>query len=294
MPFKEPLPQQRLLLTHLRPFLRQSGDDHREPWYMGERKLLDYLLVYIASGQGIFSLEDQCFAVKEGDLFWMPPDIVHSMRGTSRIMHCLYLHFDLEYDPARSHWNAVIPAGITDLSPWLNRMHPPCPDEQINSWHGPIDYHGSKRQLHELIASICREHRRGEGHPLRLSGMLLELLDLLLQHTAAPGRENHHDRLMDEAAACIRMESEHIVTVSELSSRFGLSDSHFRRLFRDRHGQTPAAMLQQSRIRAACELLAYSNCNISEIAARTGFNSIYNFSRVFKREMGISPRDYRR
>ena len=93
-------------MTALRPYIRQCGDDWRCPWIIKERKLLDYLLVYVPEGQGVFSIEDISFEISGKTLFWVPPDTLKEMRGTSARMRCLYINFDLEYDPARSHWDA--------------------------------------------------------------------------------------------------------------------------------------------------------------------------------------------
>ena len=37
----------------LKPFVRQSGNDWRIPWFLKSRKLFDYLLVYIPTGKAI-------------------------------------------------------------------------------------------------------------------------------------------------------------------------------------------------------------------------------------------------
>lgn len=293
MPLKEPDYVQAYRLAALRPFVRQSGDDMRPPWYIGERSLFDYLLVYIASGEGVFTLQDTVFPVREGDLFWVPPDTPHSMRGSSRVMNCVYLHFDLLYDPVRSHWNAVIPGGLLDLSPWTERMHPLLCDAQINSWGGVLDYKGQKHDLLSLMREACREHRRCKGHSLRLGAMLLEIIDLLIRNTENADDSSYWNRQMDEAASYIRNNAASIKSLASLALRFKCSVSHFRRLFTARHGIAPHKMLQGCRIKAACELLAYGNANVSETAARCGFSSIYSFSRAFRRETGISPKNYR-
>lgn len=43
----------------------------------------------------------------------------------------------------------------------------------------------------------------------------------------------------------------------------------------------------------ATQLLRYTNKNIADIAAKTGFPDIYYFSRAFKRKMSVSPSEYR-
>ena len=59
-------------------------------------------------------------------------------------------------------------------------------------------------------------------------------------------------------------------------------------------GQTLTGALAQLRLRQAARLLAYTSRNVSEIAADVGFESAFYFSRVFKRNFGASPLEYRK
>jgi len=44
----------------------------------------------------------------------------------------------------------------------------------------------------------------------------------------------------------------------------------------------------------AAALLRANNTSLSEVAAAVGYRSEISFSRVFRREMGLAPREYRR
>ncbi|MCK4981275.1 MAG: AraC family ligand binding domain-containing protein, partial [Victivallaceae bacterium] len=78
------------MLHNFSPYLRQSGNQWRPRWNIKGRKLLDYLLVFIASGEGVFSLNNETFQVGSGDAVLIPPDTIHAMSGTSEKMYCIY------------------------------------------------------------------------------------------------------------------------------------------------------------------------------------------------------------
>lgn len=59
-------------------------------------------------------------------------------------------------------------------------------------------------------------------------------------------------------------------------------------------GRTPNAEILRVKISRARQLLASTDLNLSEIAARCGFRYSEYFSVVFKRETGIAPGEYRR
>ncbi|MDD5707735.1 MAG: helix-turn-helix domain-containing protein [Kiritimatiellae bacterium] len=282
-------------LLRLAPFVRQSGNDRRAPWFLGERRLLDYLAVFIASGQGHFSVGAEDFEVGPGDLVWIPPDTPHSMRGYPPVMHCLYVHFDLLYDPARSHWDAYIPSGTLDLSPFRRLMHPPVDDPAIAAWRGLLRV-SNPGAIETRLRDICFEHRRSpSGSALLLSGMLLGLLSDILRGVESLGAlTSAHLSDLRTAEAAIQSHLTGDLDVFPLAQAARLSCSHFRRLFRERFGESPRAMHRRARIRRACELLVYSNLNVSEIAAALGYSTVHNFSRAFSQIAGAPPSRYRR
>ncbi len=292
---KIPDPPTASRLCTLRPFVRQSGDSIRPQWEMGNRKLLDYLLVCINSGYGVFTLEDQIYNIRAGDLFWVPPDTMHSMRGDSEAMHCIYLHFDLLYDPARSHWDATIPAGVLDLSADRHLMHPPLEDAEINRWRGIIPLKFHRNRILETMRSICRLHRRNAVYSLELSGMMLSLLELI-RLSASPSPENLP--LREELnAAVIYLERRHgdpSLSILDIARHCGISHTHFRRMFHRHFGMAPLEYLRNFRNHRARELLMFTSLSVGEIAELAGFHDIYDFSRTFKQLNGISPLQFRR
>ncbi len=59
-------------------------------------------------------------------------------------------------------------------------------------------------------------------------------------------------------------------------------------------GQTPAERLRDFRLEQACSRLASEQRSITEIALECGFASAQYFSRVFRRQYGIAPDQWRR
>ncbi len=281
------------MLSNFSPYLRQSGNQWRPRWSIGARKLLDYLLVFIASGEGVFTLNGKTFPVAAGEAVLIPPDTSHSMSGTSEKMHCIYLHFDMIYDPERSLWDACIPAGTQDLSPFKKFMHPAISNPFWRELEGKLQL-TNPNILKALMIRICSLHNNCKAaNTLRTSGILLELLaeiqDQVLEHKQKTVL--NHEKLT-AAANYISEHPEIAVNIKKLAKKSGLSESHFRKLFHKLYGVSPKTMHMQVRIRKSCELLTYWNMNVSETAEQLNFSSIYSFSRTFKNILGISPSQY--
>ncbi|MFA7231074.1 MAG: helix-turn-helix domain-containing protein [Victivallaceae bacterium] len=281
-------------LAALRPYIRQSGNDVRGCWLLKNRKLLDYLLVFIVKGRGIFTVDGEQFDVNDNDLIWIPPDTEHEMSGTSETMHCLYLHFDLVYDRQRSHWDACIPGGTLDLSSWKQYLHPPVNDPAINSLKGKIQVNNSA-EIRILLEKMCKEHQQYPAkEALLLSGMLLELIALILRGQETGGQPGSlHSRKLQAAAAYIFNNINGELDAGKMATKFGFSLSHFRKLFREVNGVCPRTLHRTARINRAAELLVYSQKTVSEIADELGFSTIHSFSRAFRDVIKLSPRQYR-
>ncbi len=71
-----------------------------------------------------------------------------------------------------------------------------------------------------------------------------------------------------------------------------LSTSRFSHMFKAAMGITPLEYITSIRIDKAKELLANSDYTISEIADKTGFSSQNYFTRVFKKHVGVPPKEY--
>lgn len=83
-------------------------------------------------------------------------------------------------------------------------------------------------------------------------------------------------------------------TVEELAAEAYLSRSAFAERFAALVGVPPMAYLAAWRMQVAAQSLRESRRSIAQIAAAVGYESEATFSRAFKREIGVSPGEYRR
>jgi AraC-like DNA-binding protein len=74
----------------------------------------------------------------------------------------------------------------------------------------------------------------------------------------------------------------------------GLSAKHLHELFSRELGVTPHRYQLAQRMRRAQALLAATDLPITTIAFELGFSTSQQFSRTFRRQIGATPREYRR
>src|SRR5215831_7360007 len=81
--------------------------------------------------------------------------------------------------------------------------------------------------------------------------------------------------------------------VERLASVSGVSEAHFARSFKEAFGAPPHRYLLTRRIERAKALLRDTDLAITEVAFRTGWNSLGTFGRIFRDITGESPGELR-
>ena len=79
-----------------------------------------------------------------------------------------------------------------------------------------------------------------------------------------------------------------------LASQARLSTFHFLRVFEQVTGTTPHQFLVRLRVRNAAARLVREKAGIAHVALDCGFDDISSFNRAFRKELGESPRSFRR
>jgi AraC family transcriptional regulator len=84
------------------------------------------------------------------------------------------------------------------------------------------------------------------------------------------------------------------IPLDALAQQAGFSAYHFARLFRQTTGTSPHQFVLSRRVEHAQQLLGRRDGSLAEIALACGFASQSHFTQVFKRQLGLTPRAYRR
>jgi LacI family transcriptional regulator len=102
-----------------------------------------------------------------------------------------------------------------------------------------------------------------------------------------------NDRMV---AAILRHARENLaegVSVNDLARKFNMSRRHLNRMLVARLGMAPLSILQRLTIERAKQLLIHSGLSISEVAAQCGYDSPSRFGVLFRRSVGVAPRQFR-
>ena len=84
------------------------------------------------------------------------------------------------------------------------------------------------------------------------------------------------------------------ITFSDLAEQLNLSYDYFQHRFRELYGVSPQQYLLQKRLSVAQDLLLDSKSSCTDIAYRCGFSNSSQFSMIFRRELGVTPSQFRK
>lgn len=101
------------------------------------------------------------------------------------------------------------------------------------------------------------------------------------------------DQRIEIVIALMKDDLHRKLSLTKLARSVGLSVSHLHHLFKAELGTTPSRYLHMLRIERAKELLETSSLSIEGVMIRVGAQDRSHFEREFKRECGLTPKQYR-
>ena len=102
------------------------------------------------------------------------------------------------------------------------------------------------------------------------------------------------DSFEASAARYVMTHIDEKISLEDFAAHLGMSKYHFCRRFKEEFSCTPFEYIQQQKINKAKRILLFTNLPLSEIACSLSFYDQSHFSRVFTKEVGITPLKYRK
>lgn len=285
------------LLT-INPYVRLAYYHTLDPnRVFAERIIYDYEIVLIKSGTGTITIEDRAYNAGPGDLFIFRPGQRHSFATNDKPVVQPHIHFDLNYSAATS---GIVPISFKLASEMTaeerSLIRPDILDNFLSNFPSYIHLQDSL-YIEQLLFDVINVYRSTPIFPeIRLKWCFLRLLDQLI--CEINWQNNDHLLHKEDRASLIKQYLDHHtdrqVTLDELSNVYHIDKSYVSRLFRETYSTTPMRYHILQRTEKAKLLIRYTNLSLTQIAEQTGFSSLQDFSRAFRRIIGVTPSEYRK
>jgi AraC-like DNA-binding protein len=245
-------------------------DHYQFRWERG-RVLQEYQAIYIVRGDGEFqSKATGSHKVLPGSIMLLFPGQWHRYRPRKAIgWNEYWISF------GGSHIGQLVKRGF--LSPDRPVLHVGV-DDAI---------------LHPYLAAIDRVQTDPIGCQQLVSVNVLEIVAAALAALRRQRSSSRNETIVREARTLLEQHAAKLMSIEQLSRQFGLSEKHFRRLFKSHTGLSPYQYYLQSRIHRAMEMLLGTTLSIKEIAVSLHFENAFHFSKAFKNKAGMSPSQWR-
>lgn len=222
--------------------------------------------IYVISGRTHYDFGGYAFDAKPGDIFFLARDSVYSMDICEAPYTVLFANFDFILPPDTALRCAQYPSvGGKNSEKLFRRMR------EVWCLQQPT----VKADCMSMLYSVYADFLKSAHGAAYLPSAKRRRMDAALAYMDA--------RIADET-----------LNVADVAASVHLSESHFRRSFRDAFGLSPVKYITMTRVAQAQERLRYSNERLTDIAEALGFSTLYYFSVVFKKEVGVSPSEYRK
>ena len=180
--------------------------------------------------------------------------------------------------------------------------------EELTSVFRHADYHllrqpQKARRLATLVAQINAEYRQpAPGRDRMLDALLqalaIELFRLATSHdqpgtATGPRQRDRGHKHLASFQALIEAQFRQQPSIERFAEQLGMSSAHLNALCRRLANRSALQLLHERLLLEAKRQLTYTNMTISQVADSLGFSEPAYFTRFFKRNTGLSPREFR-
>lgn len=148
----------------------------------------------------------------------------------------------------------------------------------------------------ELIALYKRAFQlfleREEGYYFEGRAICMQILSKLMQFVLKQQSPYKSLLKIEKIKQYIMEHYSENIQISNIANVVDLQTSYVGVYFKKHAGISIKNYINYVRIRKAQQLLINHNTNVTEASSLCGFKDVYYFSRVFKKTVGISPREY--
>ena len=223
-----------------------------------------YTLHVILAGSGTVKLGEVSCSAKAGDLFFLPPELP-ILYYPNRDDLWQYVWFELTGVHAGAYGRMMGFSADTPVIP------------------------GSG----ETVETVCRLMRKMDEKTAGYYDALSAFYAVLGQNST--GEETTPESFSGTVISYLHRHYQNPrLCAEEICRAFRISHSYLCRLMKQETGKPMMQHLIKIRIAEACRMLEKTQMSVKEIAYSVGFRDELHFMKTFKRQIGISPREYRR
>lgn len=255
-------------------YLQEAGEFFAGPDYYTIREgFASYLLKYTISGCGILDYQGQQYTIPPGHVYWIDCRKRQSYRVNKAVgnWRVIWVHF---YGAnAQFYYDLFL------------KQNGGSPVAAM-----PVD-----SPVYHILSQLLEQSGAGgyqQKNDLVYADLLHQLVSQVTLATMVSDRPDDVPQTIKSVQMYLMQNFQQNTTLEQLGAQFNLNPFYLQKQFKRYVGQTPSEYVIYLRITRAKELLRNTQKTISEIAAEVGIDNLGYFTRLFKKQEGMTPRDY--
>lgn len=260
-------------------FLEIERRNETKAFNMSYTQFHDYYeLYFLLSGEREFFIESKLFLLQSGSFCIVPPFSMHKTEGEAYERINLYVSKNLLTDSENA---------------FLQNISEQCA------------FVFNRKQLQFIIPLLKEASEVETADASKKRNFILSFIKTVIAYmqtqmltpltpTGTLNSPKHSDTLILQIVAYINKEYQQKLTLDMLAKKFYLSRNTLCKRFRDQMNCSPIQYAVYTRLNKAKMYLSSTDKNVSEIAELCGFPSANYMGIIFKKQIGISPLNYRK
>ena len=240
-----------------------------------KKGISQYVLIYCTDGEGWYKLDGNQYTVKANHCFILPAYKPHEYGASESAPWSIYwIHFKGEFASfygEKFKTPFYIPPGR------LSRIR-------------------DRLQIFEDIYTALSHGFSRSNIEFASSSLYYFLATIKYLDTFRTSRQQHEaeQEIVDSAIHYMKENIDKSCSLESLSDYVGYSPSHFSAVFKKKIGTSPINNMIKLRMQRACELLERTDLKVNQLCCMVGISDPYYFSKLFVKNIGVSPSVYRR
>lgn len=247
-------------------------------------------ILYIINGPVTVTCNENVYQMKEGDMIFIPPQVIHSITCDSeKGFKYLCIKFNINRIQLVGNY-------LPNLSATLRRVG--------KLSNPPLLFTGESFpdvDLEKMFLQIKEEaDHRFYGYNAyiytKLSGLILQILRAWFYMGISFEDDvitESEDFSIQDALLYIDEHSNETINIAELAAKCNMSYSYFAKVFHKQYGQSCKQYIEFIRLNKAENLLLFTDYDLTRIAGEIGFADCSHLIRSFKKRYKVTPKQFR-
>ena len=235
------------------------------------RVLPEFQMIYITSGEGIYTTAFGAFEIKPGSVMFVLPGHKHAYKPMFESgWHEYWVGFKGGY------FSRLLGEGF--FAPEHVFFQAGLHDSIVSIYTQIIDEVRNQRPLYQF----------------KTCALILSLIAEVLTHERRAEQPNYYEKIVAKAKYLMESNVYGAINLPAISEQLGISTSRLNEVFKTYTSMTPYQYYIQIKISKAERILEQEDIPVKEASYKMGFDDQYYFSRLFKNKTGVSPSDWKK